>query len=130
MSEIVKLLSQKKPFLFSGGVSEEQIHEAESKLEVKFAKEYTEYLLAFGTASYYGHELTGICDKNSSINVVDVTLEERNFFANIPKEWYVIEQTHMDGIVIWQDREGYIYKATPQKIVLIHNSLKEYVEIA
>lgn len=127
MSEIVKLLSQKKPFLFSGAVNEEEIQEAESKLGIKFAKEYREYLAVFGTASYYGHELTGICDKNVALNVVDVTLEERNFFSNIPRDWYVIEQTHMDGIVIWQDREGFIYKAMPGKITLIHNSLEEYV---
>ena len=64
---------------------------------------------------------------DASINVVDVTLAERNFCTNIPEGWYVIEQTHMDGIVIWQDEQGCIYKAISGKIDKIHNSLKEYV---
>lgn len=127
MSGIIELMLQKKPFVSSGAVNERQIEEAENKLGVKFSKEYKEYLLAFGTVSYYGHELTGVCVDDASINVVDVTLAERNFCTNIPEGWYVIEQTHMDGIVIWQDEQGCIYKAISGKIDKIHNSLKEYV---
>lgn len=127
MSDIIKLMLQKKPFVSSGAVTEKQIKEAENRLGVKFSKDYKEYLSAFGTASYYGHELTGICMDDASINVVDVTLAERTCFTNIPDEWYVIEQTHMDGIVIWQDEKGCLYKATPKKIKKICDSLQEYV---
>lgn len=127
MSDIIELMLQKKPFISSGAVTEQQISEAESKLNVKFAKDYKKYLSVFGTASYYGHELTGICNADSSINVVDVTLEERNCFANIPRGWYVIEQTHMDGIVFWQDEQGYIYKVTPLEIIKTYESLREYI---
>ena len=127
MSSIVELMLKKDPFVFSGKVTETQITEAEKKLGVQFSDDYREYLLAFGTASYYGHELTGISENDSTINVVDVTLLERNHFAEIPKGWYVIEQTHIDGIVIWQDEKGTIYQVTPHSHKIIYRSLKEYV---
>ena len=127
MSDVIKLMLQKNPFVSSGAVTEKQIKEAENRLGVKFSKDYKEYLSVFGTASYYGHELTGICADDASINVVDVTLAERTCFTNIPDEWYVIEQTHMDGIVIWQDEKGCLYKATPKKVEKICDSLQEYV---
>lgn len=129
MSGIIELMLQKKPFVSSGAATENQIKEAESKLGVKFSKEYKEYLSVFGTASYYGHELTGICADDASINVIDVTLAERSCFTNIPHGWYVIEQTHLDGIVIWQDEQGCIYKATPKKIIKSYDSLKEYIDM-
>lgn len=127
MNDIIELMLQKKPFISSGALTEQQISEAESKLNVKFAKDYKKYLSAFGTVSYYGHELTGICDVDTSINVVEVTLEERNRFANIPRGWYVIEQTHMDGIVFWQDEQGCIYKVTSLEIIKMYDSLREYI---
>ena len=130
MSKIIDVVKELPELISTGAADSIEIESAENELDLKFASEYKEYLLAFGTASYYGHELTGICAKDSSINVVDVTLEERAFFTNVSKEWYVIEQIHIDGIVIWQDEKGCIYEATPQKIVLLYNSLKEYVEIA
>lgn len=129
MSRIIELMSQKKPFISSGGVTEKQINEAENILGVRFAKEYREYLAVFGTASYYGHELTGIRAGVPSLNVVDVTLEEKEYFTNIPDGWYVIEQTHMDGIVIWQDEDGKVYQAVPKHAVKICDSLSEYVSL-
>ena len=129
MNSIVKIMSEMEMFIFSGAVDENAIRAAEDKLGVKFADEYKVYVSTFGTASYYRHELTGICEGDASINVVDVTLEERAFFQNIPQEWYVIEQTHVDGIVIWQDEKGTIYKATPQSTIKIYDSLKEYISV-
>lgn len=127
MEDIVKIMSNMDMFISSGAVDENEIKVAEERLGLKFSDEYKEYVLAFGTASYYGHELTGICEGDDSVNVVAVTLAERPFFTNISKDWYVIEQTHIDGIVIWQELNGGIYKATSQNVTKICNSLKEYI---
>lgn len=127
MGDLVKMMSNMDMFVSSGAVDDNLIKEAEERLELKFADEYREYVLAYGTASYYGHELTGICEGDDSVSVVSVTIAERPYFTNISKEWYVIEQTHVDGIVIWQDVNGCIYKATQRSITKICNSLKEYV---
>ena len=109
MSRIVEELLKKKPFLASGSVTLKQVKEAEKVLGVKFAKDYTEYLLEFGAVSYFGHELTGICG-DETINVVNVTTAEKSYCDTVPASWYVIEEVHMDGIIIWQDKEGNIYK--------------------
>lgn len=127
MKEIIEIMSNMKKFISSGAVDINSVKIAEERLKVKFSDEYKEYVMAFGSASYYRHELTGICKGDKAIDVVEVTLAERTFFPNIPKEWYVIEQTHIDGIVVWQDSNGNIYKATPQQFVKICDSLKEYV---
>ena len=60
----------------------------------------------------------------------DVTKEEREKMPDVPQSWYVIEQAHIDGIVIWQSGDGDIYQTipgyNPQKIA---DSLAEYIDM-
>lgn len=129
MNDIIEILSQKELFISSGKTTEESVKEAEIRLGVNFAKEYREYVCSFGTASYYGHELTGISKNEPLLDVVDITLAEREFLKDIPNTWYVIEQTHMDGIVIWQDEKGKVFRTIPNKSAeKIFDSLCEYIE--
>lgn len=55
---------------------------------------------------------------------MDVTIEIKRNGEMIPEDWYVIEETGIDGIVIWQDAEGNVYQ-NQEKIC---SSLAEYVE--
>ena len=48
---------------------------------------------------------------DASLDVVRVTKENIKRNPNIEKSLYVIEETHMDGIVIWQNESGEIYSA-------------------
>ena len=108
-------------------IDNNKIFIAEKELNLKFSDEYKEYLLNYGVASYCGHELTGLCDFQR-LNVVNVTLEERNYNSLIPLEWYVVERANIDGIVIWQNVSGEIYLSRPyQEAVKIAESLEEYV---
>lgn len=76
----------------------------------------------------YGHELTGIC-KAARLNVVDVTQDERQY-NSVPVDWYVIEQTNIDGIVIWQTASGTIYETCPgSEADKICDSLEEYISL-
>ena len=129
MSDIVKKLRAEPNFCAMSGASREQIEQAEKALSLRFADEYREYLAAFGVASVYGHELTGIC-ASPRINVVDVTISERMSNHTVPTNWYVVEQTHIDGIVVWQSSTGEVCQTTPnappEKLC---NSLCEYLEI-
>ena len=65
---------------------------------------------------------------DANLSVVDVTIENKKKNPSIPAMLYVVEETHIDGIVIWQDKTGAIYKteykAPPKKE---YNSLMEYV---
>ena len=67
---------------------------------------------ALGVASYEGHELTGVCPF-PRLSVVSVTQQEREANPAIPSAWYVLEQTNIDDLVIWQDASGAVYQAMP-----------------
>lgn len=127
MSSIIDILRAQHGLLSMQTPSLEQIRQAEASLGVRFAQDYREYISAFGVAAYNGHELTGIC-ASPRLSVVDVTQREREEYATIPADWYVIEQLNIDGIVIWQGADGAIYQtmqgASPQRIC---GSLSEYI---
>ena len=127
MSRLIEEFSHKKDFYYEKGASEEQIKEAEKKLGLKFADDYKDYLQQYGAVSCGGHELTGF-SAEAELDVVSVTIAQRKKNPNINEAYYAIEETHMDGIVIWQTKSGEVfqseYKGTPTKI---HNSLTEYV---
>ena len=78
-------------------------------------------------AAFDDRELTGITDIDR-INVVSVTESNRQYSPEVSRQWYVIEELNIDGIVIWQDASGEIYQAeykdTPRSI---HKSFVEYI---
>jgi len=105
-----------------------EITDAELQLRISFAEEYKKYLSAFGAIIADGIELTGIA-KADHRNVVSITKQEWELNANIPHTMYVIENTGMDGIVIWQDATGVIYQTSPNSHPKqIAKSLNEYIE--
>lgn len=126
MSDFISILEQKKAFHSLKGVTSEAIKDAEEKLGLKFANEYVDYLKEYGVASFFGHELTGICS-SARLNVVDVTIEERNYNQGISSQLYVVEETNYDNVVVWQDASGAIYKTAPgEKIEKVGTSLAKY----
>ena len=110
-------------------VSSKNINEAQHNLGLKFSIDYYSYIKRFGIASVNAHELTGIC-KSKRLNVVDVTKANRELFNDIPDDWYVIEEAHIDGIVIWQSTDGKIYQTMPgREPIMIAESLAEYISM-
>lgn len=127
MTKFVSKFSAMPAFRMHGAVTSQDIINAEHQLKLTFSDEYREYLLAFGCASVYGHELTGLTDIQR-LNVVTQTLKERQSNPHITNDLYVIEVTNIDGIIIWQSSTGKIfesiYDSTP---TLIHKSLYDYI---
>lgn len=114
-------------FISLKGAPQAKLDAAQQALATTFAPEYAAYARAYGAASFVGHELTGICDF-PRLSVVSVTREERALNPKISQTWYVIEQTHMDGVVIWQAPSGEVYQAQPSASpVLIADSMAEYL---
>ena len=108
--------------------SQTEISDAEIQLCLRFADEYKKYLAEFGEVSARGLELTGIISADY-INVVVATKEKWGMYPNVPHNLYVVEDTTIDGIVIWQDANGIIYKTTPHSEPLkIADSLNEYLK--
>lgn len=127
MADVLRNLREKPGLISKPGASEEQIQNAETLLRLKFAKEYKEYVSAFGAVAYDGHELTGIC-ASSRINVVNVTEEERPKYSGLPKDWYVLEQLNIDDVSIWQASSGEVYQLMPgTKPIKVSSSLSEYI---
>ena len=108
--------------------SEEEIRDAEQELGVDFAEEYKEYLRCFGTAIIEDHEFCGIC-QSPRLNVVDVTLHEREVLANHKCDFmYVVEKLGIDDLSIWQDSKGVVYCSSPQtQVKKIAESLYNYL---
>jgi hypothetical protein len=112
MSKFTDLLKSLPDFTPTKGASEKAISKAERELGVEFSDEWREYLSEFGQADVNGHELTGIT-KTDRLNIVKVTKEERKTNPKISDTYYVIENTGMDGVIIWQDTDGTIYRSKP-----------------
>ncbi len=127
MKNILSVLQSKTDFHFFPGASDESIAEAERLLSVKFTDEYKEYARQFGAIAFSDHELLGVC-ASPRLNVVDVTLAEREKNTYLTKEAYVIEQLNIDDLVVWQSESGDIFltaaKAKPYKL---YDSLREYL---
>ena len=127
MSRIIEEFSKKSNFYSEKGASVEMITKAEEALGLRFANDYKEYLQQFGSVSCGGHELTGFSE-DANLDVVKVTAKNLESNPNVKMPLYVIEETHIDGIVIWQSESGEVFKAeykdTPVKIF---ESFTEYV---
>lgn len=127
MKSFVKLLKEQSDLYSLAPASEEAVKAAEEELDLKFAKEYKQYLLEFGLASADGHEFTGFA-KSKRLNVVEATKELRAKNENIPDGLYLVEALQIDGILIWQSSDGDVYQTVrngePEKIA---DSLSEYL---
>lgn len=129
MDTFCKTLKSKPDFFSFTCTSVDQIREAENTLNLHFAPEYREYLSTYGVASADGHEFTGIC-ASPRLNVINVTQEEKAETPNIPADWYVVEQAHIDGIVIWQSATGEIYQTRPgARPICLCSSLADYINL-
>lgn len=125
--KFTELLRQMPDFIGGKGSDEKTIAASEKALGFHFADDYREYLREIGLACFDGRELTGI-SKDARLNVVDVTREERSMNAEIPADFYVVEETGYDGMVIWQASDGAVYQTSPyQKPRKVSNSLSEYI---
>lgn len=127
MSNIIGTIQKLPNLLPLKAASSIEITDAELQLRVGFSSEYKDYLANFGAIMADGIELTGIT-KSEYRNVVFVTKQEWELNVNVPHTMYVIENTGIDGIVIWQNTDGCIYKTQPSsKPQRIASSLNEYI---
>lgn len=128
MNTLINSLKSKKAFHHSQGVTIDEIISAEAALGLKFSDEYVAYLAEYGVASIYGHEFTGIGD-HPRVSVLNVTLESREYSTLVPSDYYVIEEAHIDGILIWQDKSGTVFQSRPNSCpAVIASSMQEYIE--
>ena len=63
MSNIINRIKSIKHVEFSKGATKEQIRDAEKTLQLKFPKDYSDYLNVFGCISFFGTEWTGLNER-------------------------------------------------------------------
>ena len=114
MSRIVSEIKKMEGVLSLNPAKSDIISSAENQLDLKFSDEYKEYTSTYGAISINGTEYTGVVD-DINLNVVMVTRSARAITTNIPIDWYVVMDSHIDGIIIWQNHNGIIYQTEPHK---------------
>lgn len=125
--KIVDVINSLPDLLPLKAATPQQITDSELQLRVSFSNEYKEYLSAFGAIIADGIELSGIA-KSEHRNVVTLTKKEWELNPKVPHTMYVIENTYIDGIIIWQDTNGGIYQTRPGvEPKQIAASLAEYI---
>ena len=127
MNQIVKVIQSLQNYRKAIKPSKADIADAEISLRLSFSDEYKEYLEEFGAVSAFGMELTGLISVDYR-NVVVATKEEWSLNPKIPHTMYVVENTCIDGVVIWQDTNGLIYQSSPNtEPKQIAESLAKYI---
>lgn len=128
MSKLIDILQRKDELIVGKPAEDGEVDKVEKMLGVKFSDEYRSILKTFGFVCVDGHEITGIANAKR-INVYDVTMKERANNDCDLSGLYVVEQTHIDGVVIWQSASGEVYQTVagtePEKI---YDSLLKYIE--
>lgn len=127
MKKIVDVINSLPELLPLKAATSMQITDAELQLRVSFSDEYKVYLSTFGAIMADGIELSGIA-KSEHRNVVSLTKKEWELNPKIPHTMYVVENTYVDGIIVWQDTNGVIYQSTPNmEPKQIAVSLSDYI---
>ncbi|MEG0009371.1 MAG: SMI1/KNR4 family protein [Aeromonas sp.] len=112
MNNIINTIQQLPQLLPLKAASITEITDAELQLRLSFSDEYKKYLSTFGAIMADGIELTGIA-RSAHRHVVPVTKHEWELNDNVPHTMYVVERSGIDGIIIWQDTNGFIYQTSP-----------------
>ena len=127
MDKLISRIEQLQGLRFTGGVSSEDISDAETLLNLTFAEDYKLYLSKFGQVEAEGIELSGLSNKRLT-SVVILTQNERKMLA-IPSKHYVIENIGIDGLIYSQDVTGAVYQLLPNRpIVKVADNLLQYIE--
>lgn len=127
MDKLISRIEQLQGLRFTGGVSSEDISDAETLLNLTFAEDYKLYLSKFGQIEAEGIELSGLSNKRLT-SVVVLTQNERKMLS-IPPKHYVIENVGIDGLIYSQDATGTVYQLLPNRpIVKVADSLLQYIE--
>lgn len=112
MNDIIEVVKGLPKLACVGKIASVEIEDAELQLRLNFAEEYKKYLTEFGAISARRIELTGIIGVEYC-NVVAATKQAWELNPQVPHAMYVVENTFIDGVIIWQDASGAIYQTSP-----------------
>ena len=126
MSNFINKIKSIKHVEFSKGATKEQVRDAEKTLQLKFPKDYSDYLNVFGCISFFGTEWTGL-NGADYLNVVDATAEARETYSDFPINMFIIEDLGFDGYLILSNTKGDIFEWQHGNCTKIYTSLEDYL---
>lgn len=125
MKKFVDLIKNEDDFIYSNKEVLD-IERIESEIGFSLADEYKEYIKQYGVAFSNGHEFTGAIE-SKRLGVVNATNRFWSKAEYDRTQKYVVEEIGVDGVVILQDSNGYVYQAAPNiEPVFIFDSLADY----
>lgn len=112
--QLIEAIAQLEDLYAFGAADEQAIQTAEAALGLRFAPDYRIYVSTYGFIAAFGLEWSGITTV-PHLDVVKMTLAERDSGSNMAPDMYVIENLGIEGIVAAQDSTGAVYWLAPGK---------------
>lgn len=112
---------------YIGDCTDEQIVDAEKKLNISFPDEYKQYLKEFGCIDFDATEFTGL-GIDGELNVVEATLVERKYNSNFPKDCFILDDYHIDNVKIIVNEAGKVFIIQNDVIKPMCNSISDYLD--
>ena len=126
--KLIEEIREIRKLYHAQGCDESQIKKAEKDLNMEFPNEYKEYLKEYGAISFFGTEWTGL-NVEEYIDVVRVTVKERELNKNFPLKYFVLENLGIDGLLTIVSENGKVFSWNPDgKINLIAENLVDYLK--
>lgn len=127
MKNTIEELKAKSKVFQVGSVSQDEVHNAENKLNFHFSDEYKNYLSNYGAISFGAHEITGL-GVGGYLNVVTATEKERSLGEKFPKDCILIENNGIDGLLTIMDVNGIVYSFDGTTKKKIASSFSEFLK--
>jgi hypothetical protein len=107
-----------------------EIEKAELRLNLKFAKDFKDYLSMFGHIYIKKIEIATVVG-DTGIDIIEMTCKVRNFNDKIPNDLYAIANMGIDNIFYLQNQQGSVYiiygNSEPSKVAdSLYEFLKNY----
>ena len=129
MFEEIKLiadLEEVENLSYTGGCTVADIEWAESRLGMHFPREYSAYLLKYGSVSFPGVNWTGL-GLGGYLNVIEATFDERVLNEYFPDKCFVLDGAGTFGKKVLVDSGGCVYLFYENEVRCLCNSIHRYL---
>ncbi|HFI0345089.1 TPA: SMI1/KNR4 family protein [Streptococcus suis] len=127
MSQLLEKIKTVEGLYCGRPASEQEVVEAESKLQLTFPADYKDYLKEYGVISFYGTEWTGL-NGDAWTDVIATTLEARSLYTDFPQDKFIFEDLHMDDLLVLSDSTGKVFLWQNGFEKEIHSSIVSYLD--
>lgn len=125
---IIEKIKMIEDLSFTDGCSDEQIKEAEELLNLRFPKEYVEYVKEYGCIDFGSTEWTGL-NIEGELNTVEATLTEKKYNDSFPDKFFVLDDYHIDAKKIIVNESGEVFLLQYDNLTKVCNTISDYLDV-